>query len=69
MAAPASLFCPPMWQWAKMMEVSAARAAAATEAAVKVVGARAAVAMVVVERAVAAIGVAMTVGAARGRAA
>ena len=68
MAAPASLFCPPMWQWAKMMEVSAARAAAATGATVKV-GARAAVAMVVVERAVAAIGVAMTVGAARGRAA
>ena len=70
MAAPASLLCLPMWQWTKMMEVSAVRAAAAaTGAAVKVVGARAAVAMVVVERAVAAIGVAMTVGAARGRAA
>ena len=71
MATPASLICLSMWQWAKMTEVSAARGAAraeeATGAAVKVAWARAAAAMVVVERAVAAIGVEMTVGAARGR--
>eukprot|EP00964_Phaeocystis_antarctica_P128417 scaffold92209_cov45-Phaeocystis_antarctica.AAC.1 len=32
-ATPASFLCPPMWQWAKVVEVSAARVAAAREAA------------------------------------
>ena len=53
MATPASLMCLPMWQWAKMVEVSVA---ATVEHAVE--AARAATAMV-----------AATVGVARGRAA
>ena len=67
MAAPASLLRLPMWQWAKVTEVSGARAAAAmVEMSVAAIGVAV---MVVVEREGAAIGVAMTVGAARERAA
>ena len=60
MAPAASLLCLPMLQWAKMVEVSAARLAAARPAAGKLVMERAMVAT-----AGAAIGATATVGAAR----